>query len=558
MRKIFFSIGLVFGISFFILSDFTQADALTIQPASAQIAPIEESPAQEIFIEEREFLRQYVWDHDRGGFYYWVDRDGTVADPRKFSIFQANIILWLGGLDSQVPDSVNVEMIRSAADYLITELYVGNGEWYDYYDPETNARVEFFWNPRSDSFISYALLEAYRITGDEAYLAIAKDTNAAQRKKNPDGRIFAEFEPYPDIGYRFAEHMGQYEEYVLTGNIDALDYVQRYDALYRGVYARELVKTGQSQYTYYHGTAAFEKLFYGYLLGSEAAYAEGKQLHLLYGRSGHDDFKQFDPTTIGELSDNGRDFYDKMLAMELVEWSQTGEEKFRDEAVRLWQKDILRFWDRNAPYGFYVNLSQFRKTCFSIGQVAMLMDVTVPEIVDVHDELKSLWNHQLTVVVKDPEYYWNDHKLRGIGMDRSSLKIETPYGFQYGRGDIVPGGCEGCFAVELNYLSFANGFLNIKARDLFNNEVDYEQGTNGSFTLKKWQSLNKWSWLYYILVLLIFLFTVLFMYALWRYKWKKTVAPDQKKAPKMKKRPYMNPFTTPDIDSAGRENRKKK
>lgn len=482
----------------------TLTTGLFLVPQSAKAAVYEPrfpQSALQYMQEERRFIADHVLDED-GGFSFWVNRDGSIVDKRKLSMFQANIILWIGGIHSQDPRAEDVILIRSAADYLLEYLYGGDGHWFESYNPENKRRTEFFWNPRSETYIAYALFEAYRVIGDERYKKVAEETTANARKFMRAGRLYRQSNSEEDIGFRFPEHMGFFQEYQTTGNITALNTVEQFDTVYRGIFARESYGDIYGFHEYYHGTAILDKLLYAYLAKNTDAFKEGSELRERYLEVGHDDAKVFDDDNLGEVSDNGRDYYDKVLAMSLVEWSNDDVEDFRNDALNAWEQ-ILRFWDYQDPKGFYINTKQLRKTCFSIGQPGLLLDITRPEIIVVEDEIKSLWNHQLRVVIQDPKYNWNDHELRGIGLNENTFELTIRNGIPYGAVETKPGPCENCLEVRQNYIGWVDGSLQIRIADYLQNVRFFAQATDATMALSSWQELNRGSYIYYLTVFCI-------------------------------------------------------
>ncbi len=465
------------------------------------------------YVQEREFLTRFVHDKEEGGFYYWVDKEGLVQDDRKYSLFQANVILWFGGLHSQHPDRQNIDMIESAADYLVDHLYKGNGEWYEYDTRNHRGVLDFFWNPRSETYISFALLQAYRLTDDQRYLKAAVETNEAQRRKYPDGRIYSIIDGDQEIGQRFPEHMGHLEEYLLTGNVEAIEYVRAYDEAYRGVYGKEVLNQEADIY-YYHGMAVIDKLLYGYVDNNGPAYEEGSRGRNVYWSMRHDDARSFNPEIPGESSDHGRDYYDKRLAMDLIEWSKRDVQVYQDDAVDMWN-EVKRFWDDEFPYGFLINTIDSRKTCFSIGVSQYLMDLTGPAVVAYQNETKGLFNHQVKITFHDEDYTWNDIELRGIGVARSELKSRIPLGSVYGKVNMTRGPCEDCVTYELNYFSLLPFKAQFGSRDLFGN-IEMNDVDNPFNPFSNLSNLNSKSVFYYgfvsiaILSVLFVIYSVVF------------------------------------------------
>ncbi|MBU1613447.1 AGE family epimerase/isomerase, partial [Patescibacteria group bacterium] len=493
--------------------------------------------ALEYYIMERDFLEKYAMDKDGGGFVYWVERDGNVVDDKKYSIFQANMILWLGGLESQYHDDKNIEMVKSAADYLVKYLYKGNGEWYDYDLHSHRTKRDFFWNPRSETYIAQGLFHAYRLTKNERYLVVAQQTTAALMQKNPDGIIHAEFDPAQDIGFRFPEHMAFIDEYRLTSNTVALDYVRLFDANYGPRFAKEVISE-DGQIFFYHGTSVIDKLLYGFLDDNTKAYEEASTGREFYWSMMFDEAKPFNVNVPGESSDNGRDYYDKRLAMDLIEWTKRNEEVYRDDAKDMWG-ELKRFWDVNKPYGFYVNTSETRKTCFTIGMPQPLMDLTGPEVISWDDSNLALWNHQATVVVRDTEnYVWNDITFRGIGLNSPKFKFRPILGFMYGKPTLKEGPCEGCVTYDFNFVSLFPGRAKVYNEDYFGNKSWNDVPSQVQLAIRNWSNLNSNSIMYYfvlfIAALVIFLISA-FIWLFVFFKRRKTEDFEEKKVKKAEK-----------------------
>ena len=466
--------------------------------------------ARDYFLLERDFLDEHARIPGTDGFAYWVGGRGEVEDPRLFSIFQSNLILWVGGIESQSPSEKNRAMITSAADALVDNLYRGDGEWFEWMDQEVRVVQDFNWNPRSDAHIAYALLEAYRIVGDERYLEAANATLEAQRQKNPRPPIMAEYAPGMDIGFRFPEHMGHYVQSLMLGTPEGRDYASAIDDYYRGDFGKEPHPFIENTYSFLHGAAIVDKLLYAYLSGNEEARIDAKALYSGYTRQGHDDYLVFEDN-VSEVADNGRDYYDKRLSMALILWSQTQEPRYRQDAVNMWYES-LRFWDTEAPYGFFVNLAQDRKTCFTINQPAMIMDIIAPEILKAEDHQKLWWNHQLQLLVRDPDYKWLEHDVKGIGVDPESIRLDIPYGSRYGGIKVTPGDCPDCFVLEINYFSFRDGPATLELTDYFGNKVTAHYESNTGIKLFGWLHWNWWSWMYYLTTFFFAALLFIFLY----------------------------------------------
>ena len=470
--------------------------------------------AYDYYVLEGEFLKRYVHDEEEGGFYYWVDKKGVVRDDRKYSLFQSNVILWYGGLQSQHPDKENIKMIVSASDYLVDYLYKGSGEWYEYDTRNHRGALDFFWNPRNESYISFALLQAYRLTEDERYLIAAEETNAAQRNNWPDGHIYSMVDRSQEIGQRFPEHMGQLEEYRITGNEDAIEFARLFDDAYSGKFGKEILNNNVDTF-FYHGMAVVDQLLYGYLDNNGKAFSEGSNGRNAYWSMRHDDARSFNPEVPGESSDHGRDYYDKRLAMDLIEWSMRGVGVYQADAVDTWD-EVLRFWDSEFPYGFEINTLDNRKTCFSIGVSQYLMDLKGPTVVSFIDNPKAFFNHQAVVTFHDDNYTWNDIEMRGIGVEGAELKWDIPLGMVYGDAKVAKGSCENCISYEINYVSLLPLKAKFGTKDLFGN-VEMNQVNNVYYPFATISGLNKKSVYYYgfvtiaILIILFIIYAVVFL-----------------------------------------------
>lgn len=447
---------------------------------------------------ERTFIETFVLDKKNGGYNYWVEKDGSVKDSKKYSIFQANIILWLGGLESQKPDQKNKELITKAADYLVKHLYKGKGEWLEFDTSNHRTKQDFFWNPRNETYIAYALLQAYRITQNRQYLRVAQETTQAQRDIYPDGEIRADYGDMQDIGYRFPEHLGHLQEYRETKNKAALEYATLFDEKYRGRLGKELLSADGKTY-YYHGMATLAQLIYGYLTQNPKAYEDGSRGRETYWSAQHNDGHHFDTSKPGESSDNGRDYHDKRLAMDLVEWTQQNNEDFRDDALETWEQ-VKSFWDPEKPYGFLINTEEGRKTCFTIGMPMMLMDLTPPVIQTVLDTKTGFWNHQLRVTTRDPEYIWNDIQLRGIGQEPKAFDIQVPWGFSYGQVQTKTGACEGCVDYTVNFIAPFTSGIRIRLTDQFGNNTWLPVSVSSSSFMGNWDGNTNTNWFYLIIL----------------------------------------------------------
>lgn len=477
---------------------------------SRAVAP---QTALDYYNQERDFINQYARDYQNGGFYYWVNSDGSIKDSKKMSLFQANIILWAGGLESQSPDPKNIEIVKSAADYLIRYLYRGNGEWYEYDSVDHITKQDFYWNPRSEGYISFGLFQAYRLTKTRRYLQLAIETNKALRIKNPDGRIFADWDRSKDIGFRFPEHMAQYEEYKLTNNLEALDYARSIDRTYKENFAKEYLTPEQGGGSYYHGTAVLDNLLFSFVDKNPQTFAIAEQGREYYWNAPHNDSMKFNTEIPGESADNGRDYYDKRMAMDLISWSQTSLIDFQEDARDMWN-ELKRFWDYSKPYGFFINQERDRKTCFSIGIPQFLMDLTAPKVIAYTNKSLPFFNHQVELVMSDDQYMWNDIELKGIGLDAPTVKIKTPIGSQYGEIEKIAGPCDGCMTYRFNYFSFWPSSLKIGSYDYFSN-FEYRSEKNPFSPFAYEAKLNIRSlWFYAIVTLIggISIISYLFLY----------------------------------------------
>lgn len=379
----------------------------------ANAAAEEQIPAaRDYFQWERDFLNQYVRDFSRGGYYNWVDSKGKIVNTDKYSLFQANVILWIAGIESQVPLNANIEMIRSGADFIITNMKgLPRGTWLANTDRDGEKGKPFFWSPAVESYISYALLQAYRLAQDKRYLEVAKENLDYYMRQRPDAKVAG--------GFRFPEHMGFLEMFFIKGEKAYKDYSRKFYLSWRDIHALdEKIQEGK-KIRWIHGTATLDLLLYGYYANDEEAYNEGSLRAEQYRLQYHDDSYPSEKEEM-ERADNGRDYYDKRLAMDLIQWTKTSDEMYKHDAIKTW-KDILRFWDGEPPYGFWSSLDKKRKTCFGISQPAILLDLTPPEIISVSHEQTPFYSIRIVASLRDPDYNWMDHNLRGIGLNPDSV-----------------------------------------------------------------------------------------------------------------------------------------
>jgi hypothetical protein len=390
-----------------ILIFWSSASACSLQPPDLSLA-FESHSARTYMNLEREFMKEYLFDMTYGGTYFALDGKGNVLDSTKNIIFQTNVILLLAGMNSQSPDPDVSRFIDSAAGFVAKYLKwgtEGTGTWYYWSNRSGGDPHRMDWPAPSEAYVSYGLLWAYRITGNQTYLEVARTNLNYQMSNFPDGHILY----FPrdvlthagDVTYRSPERMTYYSMRQLTGNTSYLDYARRIERATAGRNGWEpdranqngtIVKGGP------HSSAIVDEVLFALASGDETALDEGRQLFAKYEAGGY----------------SARDNYQDFLVMDLALWTITQNTTYRDDAIRVYNR-LLELWDSSPPYGFWATVEKLTKTCFSRGYP--LVDMT-PPVIEADPE-----GQKVSAKIVDPNFKWLNLTYAGIGVNPSSVYL---------------------------------------------------------------------------------------------------------------------------------------
>lgn len=354
-------------------------------------------------------MKKFFFDTVYGGAYDAVTGNGTVSDSTKELIFQSNVILFLAGLNSaQAPDPSITPYANSVAGFLLNHLAWapdGPGTWYAL-SSRTGANAEpGGWLSPSEVYPSYALLWMYKMTGNSTYLDAARINLNYQMTHFPDGHVLRG--DNLDVNYRSPERMSYYTIWQITGNQSYLDYLKKFQTATTGKVGWENAdRNGTIVTLYIHGNTALDLADYILASGDKSSLDEARSLVANYAIQGHTDYSRG--------SDQGKDYYQKLLAMDLAMWTVTGETNYQTDAIRAY-KQFVRFWDSSPPYGFWSSLEKVTKTCFSRGYPSGV-DMTPPVI-----ETKSVDPNRITARITDPSYQWLGINYTGVGVNANSV-----------------------------------------------------------------------------------------------------------------------------------------
>lgn len=384
-------------------------NAYSFQPPA--ISPARETnSAREYLIKERQFIENYFFDNVYGGTYYSVDGQGRVLNPSKDVVYQTNVILFLAGVESEVADGQTSHYVGAAASYVVDHLQPGPhgpGTWYAATNRTGGSREWMGWLAPSETYVSYGLLWAYKITGNRTYFDVAKTNLDYQMTHFPDGRVLRDDDL--DVSYRSPERMTYYLMWQLTGNQTYLNYAKAFHSVTAGMVGWETAKTnGTVTRLYLHGESILDLVQYSLVSGDQGAISESRERVAQYWAQGGNDYSN--------SSDHGKDYYQKLLGYDLSLWSATGEETYRAESIRAY-REFVKFWDPSPPYGFWASLAKTQKTCFSRGYPAQV-DM-IPPLIAIDSAMFS----QVTAKITDPDYQWLGMNLRGIGVDANTVEL---------------------------------------------------------------------------------------------------------------------------------------
>lgn len=135
------------------------------------------------------FWERYSRDEEFGGYFTCLDRTGKVYDTDKFIWLQGRQVWMFSTLYNRVaPKQQWLDMALHGADFLLKNGHDGDLNWYFSLTREGKPLVQPY-NIFSDCFVSMALGQLYKATGNEMYAKIARDTfsNILKRRNNPKG-----------------------------------------------------------------------------------------------------------------------------------------------------------------------------------------------------------------------------------------------------------------------------------------------------------------------------------------------------------------------------------
>lgn len=137
------------------------------------------------------FWETHSPDHEYGGFFTCLNRDGKIFDTDKFIWLQGRQVWMFSTLYNRVEQrDAWLKMAEQGADFLKKQGHDGNYNWYFSLTREGKPLVEPY-NIFSDCFATMAFGQLYKATGKEEYAQTAKVTfdNILKRADNPKGRF---------------------------------------------------------------------------------------------------------------------------------------------------------------------------------------------------------------------------------------------------------------------------------------------------------------------------------------------------------------------------------
>lgn len=424
--------------------------AYSLQPPSVS-ADFEVHSARTYMSLEREFVKEFLFDSTFGGTYLSVGGKGNVLNDSKDIIFQSNVILFLAGINTQNPDPDLVRYVDSAASFIVDYLKWGTGgpgTWYASSNRTGGSHQPMTWPAASEAYVSWSLLWAYRITGNQTYLDAVRTNLNYQMLTFPDGHIFTDpLSHRGDITHRSPERMTYFAMWQLTDNRSYLTYAEKIQA---AAYGRNALEESSANGTLavvgMHGMAIVDEVLFALVSGDQTALNEGRQLLEQYRVGGY----------------YSRDDWQNRLVMDLAMWSITHDAKYHDDAVFDYKK-VLEFWDPSPPYGFWAQIEKLTKTCFTRGYPTV--DMTGPTIA------ADPQGRVISAVIQDPSFTWLNMTFTGIGVNPNSVLLFYSFDGQTWAGSLqmqTTGGDN--YSVEVPQdIAVQNPEYLISASDLFNN-----------------------------------------------------------------------------------------
>lgn len=135
------------------------------------------------------FWQRHSVDHEQGGFFTCLDRDGAVYDTDKFVWLQARQVWTFAMLYNRLePRDEWLATARHGAEFLRRHGADSNGDWYFALARDGRPLVQPY-NIFSDCFAAMAFSQYALASGDAEARALAEQTyrNILRRKPNPKG-----------------------------------------------------------------------------------------------------------------------------------------------------------------------------------------------------------------------------------------------------------------------------------------------------------------------------------------------------------------------------------
>jgi len=136
------------------------------------------------------FWSKHSIDHEHGGYFSCLLRNGDVFDQDKFIWLQARQLWMYATLHQQLePKQEWLNIAQHGADFLTRHGRDASGNWYFSLNGAGKPLVQPY-NIFSDCFAAMAFAAFYKIKEDEQYAEIARTTfaNILSRRENPKGK----------------------------------------------------------------------------------------------------------------------------------------------------------------------------------------------------------------------------------------------------------------------------------------------------------------------------------------------------------------------------------
>lgn len=144
----------------------------------------------ELLLNVMPFWEKYSIDHEWGGYFTCLDREGQIFDTDKFMWLQGRQIWTMSMLyDKLEAKEAWKEMAIHGANFILKHGRDSNGDWYFALDQKGKPLIQSY-NIFSDCFASMGLASLYKITDNDQYAQVAHDTfnRIIERRDNPKGK----------------------------------------------------------------------------------------------------------------------------------------------------------------------------------------------------------------------------------------------------------------------------------------------------------------------------------------------------------------------------------